>query len=339
MNQILLVIVLAIVLIGSLFFFSKKPMQEKITAEEYQALKQTAPSIDEPGEKKERTLATEQATSPSTAELDFIARNLVSGGVPKDGIPAIDKPIYISREEADTILDDGDIIFGIDYKGTVKAFPQNILYWHEIVNEEVQGEKISLTYCPLTGSVIGYKGNNLGVSGALYNSNLVIYDRKTDSIWPQMLGVAVTGERKGEQLEHFPVFVTTWGKWKVKYPNTLVLSQDIGSRRDYSKNPYPGYDNILRVWFPVAAENNRFPSKKWVTGIEHHGEFLAVPKEEFKRIGEKKYILGGEEIIIRYDLALDIIQAFAGEKQLKAFDTYWFAWYAYHPDTKVLGVQ
>jgi hypothetical protein len=119
-------------------------------------------------------------------EIEFIKRNLVSGGPPKDGIPAIDNPKYIKAEDTD--LDDNDKVFGINYSGFVAAYPQEIMFWHEIVNEEVNNEKITITYCPLTESIIGYRGFNLGVSGELYNSNLVMYDRASDGRIPQIRG-------------------------------------------------------------------------------------------------------------------------------------------------------
>lgn len=270
--------------------------------------------------------------------LDLINKNLVSGGPSKDGIPAIDKPKYVTAEEADKILSSDEKIFGIDHNGKVLAFPRSIMYWHEIVNEIVDGEKISITYCPLTETVIGYKNKNLGVSGRLYNSNLVVYDRETDSEIPQILGTAINGPLKGQKLETLHVYVTTWKKWKEKYPNTLVLSRDTGFHRDYDRNPYPGYDQILRIWFPLAAESDLFSTKKMIHAISLNNEYLAIPKDEFKEIKEKEYTLGGEEIKIIYDERLGVINVFEGNEQLNSFDSYWFAWYAYHPDTRVLKI-
>ena len=118
--------------------------------------------------------------------LEVFEANIRSGGPPPDGIPPIESPTYVSIEEADGVLDDRDVVFLVDYSGEVLVYPQNILVWHEIVNEEIGGEKVSITYCPLTGSGIGFKGSlsaggtTLGTSGKLLNSNLVMYDRKTN---------------------------------------------------------------------------------------------------------------------------------------------------------------
>ena len=287
--------------------------------------------------KPKQAQVTEQELSlPEEEYLAFIDKNMVSGGPPKDGIPAIDKPRYVTAEEAELAPD--DLVFGIDYKGVVKAYPQNILYWHEIVNEEIGGEPVSITYCPLTGSVMGYLGKNLGVSGNLYNSNLVLYDRATDSEFPQILGKAVNGAIKGEELQRFHVYVTTWELWKQKYPETLVLSKETGFGRDYDRNPYPGYEGALRVWFPLAAESDLFQSKKIVSTLSNNKQYLAIPKEEFKSVKEKTVNVGGDAIKLQYDSELDVIKAFKGNERLTVTDMFWFAWYAYHPDTKVLEV-
>jgi hypothetical protein len=267
------------------------------------------------------------------SEYDSIIKNLISGGPPKDGIPSIDNPIYVSSNEAN--LKDQDLVFGINYKGFVAAYPQSIMYWHEIVNEEVDGEKISITYCPLTRSIIGFKGYELGVSGELYNSNLVMYDRASDSRIPQILGEGIEGNLKGSELEEFPVVVTSWKKWKTKFPDSLVLSRDLGFNRNYDQNPYPGYEDILRVWFPLAHESSQLKSKEIVVGFENKGKFLAVVKDGFneKYPNGLEVELGGENFFLIYDQKLDVL---VSEKEIDSFEVYWFAWYAYHPNTEII---
>jgi len=272
----------------------------------------------------------------SSDYLDFINRNLLSGGVAKDGIPAIDHPKYLSVAESK--LFDNDLVYGINYKGFIAAFPRVIMYQHEIVNEEVQGEKISLTYCPLTGSAIGYIGKNLGVSGKLYNSNLVFYDRETDTNYPQILGVGLDKGGRSEVLATFPITTTTWGVWKAAHPETKVLSEDTGFGRDYSGTPYPGYDDALRVWFPVAAQNDTFHSKKIIHGVEVGAEHFALDKDYL--ILQKEIILETTQgqVVVRYDPVQKSITAVDENGDLlKSFDVFWFAWYAYHPDTKVIS--
>ena len=127
--------------------------------------------------------------------LEDFTQHIQSGGPPKDGIPSIDQPKDISAAESDRFLHPKDVVFGLHYRGVIKAYPQKVLVWHEIVNDEVNGDKISVTYCPLTGSVVGFRGRSregailtFGTSGKLVNSNLLMYDRQTDSQWPQVFG-------------------------------------------------------------------------------------------------------------------------------------------------------
>lgn len=164
---------------------------------------------------------------------------MLSGGVGQDGIPSIDNPRFWSIEEADSFLDDGDIVFGVYRNGTARAYPQRILVWHEIVNDSIQGSKVSVTYCPLTGTAIGFEPGDteIGVSGRLINSNLVMYDRATESYWPQILAAAINGPRQGQTLAEFRVIWTTWARWKSRHPETQVLSRRTGHARNYQRDP------------------------------------------------------------------------------------------------------
>lgn len=257
--------------------------------------------------------------------LDEFARHIVSGGPPKDGIPPIDHPKAIPATEADKILKDADIVFGVDDKGVVKAYPQMILVWHEIVNETIGGEKVSITYCPLTGSAVGFKGRSkvdgseltFGTSGKLVNSNLLMYDRQTESHWPQILGVAIDGPNKGNVLEEFPVVWTTWGRWKRRHPQTSVLSTETGFFRAYGRDPYGSYARRGTYYdsggpfFPVMATNNRFMAKQVVIGVKLNGFSLAIPKDamQAKKVGQT--ILGGVPIVILYDEDLDTVRVYS----------------------------
>jgi len=293
-------------------------------------------------EETPRNDAKERVMKKSTKQinpkhLEFIENNLVSGGVPKDAIPSVDNPRYVSADvaEAKDYVSGDELIFGYVSDGQAYAYPQSIMYWHEIVNEEFGGEKVSITYCPLTGSIIGFKGKELGVSGSLYNSNLVMYDRETGARIPQILGVGIEDELEGERLDRVHVTVAKWKDWKAKYPDTNVLSRETGVDRDYDRSPYPGYDDALRVWFPLAAKSDLFHSKKIMYGIEHDGKFLAVPKKEFAKTGKDTVMLGGDEVTLEYDDRLKSIRAFVGDEEVSSMRVYWFAWYAYHPSTDV----
>jgi hypothetical protein len=302
--------------------------------------------------------ATEGGCPSLVERLDKFAQNIVSGGVPPDGIPPIENPRYLSADEAEAaltggsiprtsgkprpiaeptaalggLLRDDSIVFGMDYRGVVKAFPQIILVWHEIVNEESSGEQISITYCPLTGSVVGYRGGsfNFGTSGRLLNSNLVMYDRPTKSYWPQILGMAVKGEKKGEELGSFPIIWTTWGRWKAVYPQTLVLTAETGYVRAYGRDPYGSYQQEDTYYqsggpfFPVMARNGRFPPKKVVVGVRVKDCALAIPKEEFRAVKALNTALATEPIVALYDEPLDVVRVYSrrieGEGDVLTFE-------------------
>ena len=253
-----------------------------------------------PPEPHEQANFTPQQVQVAEQRLAELEANLVVGNPRKDGIPAIDNPTYVSAQEAEQFMEDDDGIFGIVYQGTAKAFPQKILVWHEIVNDQIAGDRISVTYCPLTGTVMGFRGASLvdghaltfGTSGKLVNSNLVMYDRQTDSEWPQMLGAAINGPNKGNQLEQFPTIWTTWGRWKARYPNTEVLSLQTGFARDYGYDPYGSYRQTNTYYqqdgpfFPVLASSDALTPKKVVIGIKFEdGSMAAIPKDELRANG------------------------------------------------------
>ncbi|MBN4051983.1 DUF3179 domain-containing protein [Cytophagaceae bacterium AH-315-L13] len=195
------------------------------------------------------------------------------GGPGKDGIPSIDSPEFVSFDAID-YLEDDDLVLGIKSGNTIRAYPHPILDWHEIINDDVNGIKLSVTYCPLTGSGIGWDRNvdgsttTFGVSGLLYNSNLIPYDRETDSNWSQMKLESVNGSLKGTIPSVIMLVETTWKTWKEMYSNTAVMSITTGYTRSYGTYPYGSYktnnDNLL---FPISNDDSRLPQKERVHGI------------------------------------------------------------------------
>jgi hypothetical protein len=253
---------------------------------------------------------------------DF-ARNIQSGGPPKDGIPPIDKPKYIPAAEAEKFLKPNDIVFGLAYQGVLKAYPQKILVWHEIVNDEVKGEKLSITYCPLTGSAVGFRGRSrdgsmltFGTSGKLVNSNLLMYDRQADSQWPQILAMAIDGKNKGTALDEIPLDWTRWSRWRERHPQTLVLSTDTGHLRTYGRDPYGSYDKPGTYYdsgspfFPVMAKDNRFSPKEVVVGVKANGGRMAIQKQALRRKSVVNTSLGGLPLVAIYDSKLDVVRVF-----------------------------
>jgi hypothetical protein len=237
-------------------------------------------------------LFTNSLSIASTTKNGFDLRNalvsedkILSGGPQRDGIPAIDKPTFVLGKQA-IFLKPDDRVLGIKNNKQVKAYPLAILNYHEIVNDNVGGDRIAVTYCPLCGSGIAYRSRvgdknlTFGVSGLLYNSALLLYDRQTESLWSQILGKAITGPMKGTRLETVQLTYTTWRDWLLRYPNTLVLSDRTGFQRDYSKGPYEGYEKSGKLWFPVKFRSMGYHPKERVLGIEIKGKFKAYPFAE-----------------------------------------------------------
>ena len=263
------------------------------------------------------------------------------GGPPKDGIPAIDRPRFVSPAQAK--LTPGDRILGVVLNGVAKAYPVRILNWHEVVNDEVGGVPVAVTYCPLCGSGMTFaasvdgRARSFGVSGLLYNSDVLLYDRETGSLWSQLLAKAVTGPAKGATLEMLPTIHTSWEDWRTRHPGTLVLSEDTGYARDYSRDPYAGYDANPVILFPVANASVRFDSKAVVLGIELGGRLKAYPFAELtKTEGTVTDTIGGRKVRIEYDPRHRTARALdASGKELPSVTSYWFAWYAFYPTTEV----
>ena len=152
------------------------------------------------------------------------------GGPGRDGIPAIDKPMFIAADKA-KFLSPTDRILGLHYANRTRAYPIRIMNWHEIVNDRIGGDAVLITYCPLCGTGMAFRipdGGTFGVSGLLYNSDMLLYDRASESLWSQLMGRAVTGPMKGERLQLIPLEHTTWSDWRTRHSDTLVLSRDTG---------------------------------------------------------------------------------------------------------------
>jgi hypothetical protein len=238
---------------------------------------------------------------------------IVSGGPPPDGIPSIDNPKFIPVNH-DNFLSDSESVIGINFRGITKAYPLQILVWHEIVNDNFSGLPIAVTYCPLCYSssvfVSQIRGNPVafGTSWKLYNNNLVMYDRLTRSLWSEMLGQAIAGNLAGYMLERVPSDLMTWGQWKNLYPNTLILSRDTGYSRAYGSNPYGGYYTDSQILFPLSHRDERLPLKEVVLGLSLGGSNRAYPLKAFIQ-GSMRDSLNGTEVVF-FSVATGAARAF-----------------------------
>ncbi|HKJ68253.1 MAG TPA: DUF3179 domain-containing protein, partial [bacterium] len=268
------------------------------------------------------------------------ADEIVSVGPPRDGIPAIDNPKFVQPGEADFLRAD-DRVLGIVEQGTARAYPINIMNWHEIVNDEFGDDPVVMTYCPLCGSGMAYdahvagKDRAFGVSGLLYNNEVLLYDRQSESLWSQIMSEVVSGPLKGRELEQIPMSHTTWEDWRSRHPDTQVLSTETGYARNYSRDPYSGYQDDKRIMFPVSNSDDRYPRKELVLGVEINGEYKAYPFSELRQTsGKIRDSLNGQQLIIRFDSEHQSAKTTDGQgKEIPAVMLYWFAWTAFHPET------
>ncbi len=269
--------------------------------------------------------STENSEAAQTPDLERLDEAVVSGGPGKDGIPPIDEPRFVSAKEMDDILKPDDMVFVLDYGGEIRVYPQKVLVWHEIVNDEVDGERISVTYCPLTGSTVAFKGHapggdplTFGTTGKLVNSNLLMYDRQTDSQWPQILGHAINGEMKGASLKEIPLVWTTWQLWKDRgLEDAPVLSTKTGYIRSYGTDPYgsysgpyPGYYDSPDTMFPLLAKSERLEPKEVAVGVKAGDARHAIIKETALKKGVWNLELGDQAVVAAADPALETVWVF-----------------------------
>lgn len=268
--------------------------------------------------------------------LDPRLAEALSGGPSKDGIPALDSPTFVPLESF-TLSDAVEAIVLRD-GSEVKVYPYNILIWHEIVNDRIGDTPVAVTFCPLCGSAIVYERNihgdetTLGVSGHLLESNMIMYDRKTESLWQQSTGEALAGKQFGTTLTIFPMQLMTIGEVRKYFPRARVLSDNTGYQRDYTRNPYAGYEKSNEFYFPVTVQNITLHSKT-ITVVFNSGDRVGViPWSLIKEdraypvtLNEKAYTLhkkSGELTITGQD----------GEKVPFYFEM-WFSVFAQHGDT------
>ncbi len=227
--------------------------------------------------------------------------DILSGGPPKDGIPALDAPQYVSVSAADAWLRPAEPVILVQVGDDARAFPIQILIWHEIANAEVGGQPLVVTFCPLCNTAIAFERSmagqtlDFGTTGRLRFSNLIMYDRQTETWWQQATGEAVAGQFTGEQLTYYPASLISWSTFKMAYPNGLVLSRETGLLRDYGRNPYPGYDDINRPPFlydgPLPPDT--LPAVARVITVDQAGEAVAYPYDVLQQVGVANDTVGG----------------------------------------------
>jgi hypothetical protein len=230
---------------------------------------------------------------------------LLSGGPPPDGIPAIDEPVFEPADDAGWLEHDEPVL-SLTVGGETRAYPLQVMTWHEIVNDTVGGVPVAVTYCPLCNSGVAFERRvdgrvlSFGTSGMLYADNLVMYDRQTESLWPQLSGQASIGVLTGQQLVAIPMGVVAWSDFRDANPAARVLTRDTGFDRPYGSNPYVGYDDpdgSLLFGLPGEADE-RLPVKERVVGIADGPESVAVVRRSLVDAQPVQLRVGRRDLVI-----------------------------------------
>ncbi|MGJ3245524.1 MAG: DUF3179 domain-containing protein [Elainellaceae cyanobacterium] len=243
---------------------------------------------------------------------------LLNGGPPKDGIPSIDTPQFDTSET--TPFSDEDIVIGVEINGEAKAYPFGIMNWHEIVNDTVGGVNLAVTYCPLCDTIVAFERGEttFGVSGKLYQSCLVMYDRSDDTLYSQPWSMGVVGSNVNRVLERVPAVKTTLGNWLVKHPDSQILSTETGYARDYQTYPYGTYYTNEQIIFPVRNQEARSLHPKAIVSYiweadsqtpynQFSGDSHRFAHEQIQSEGTRVVELNGRQVQARWDEDLETV--------------------------------
>jgi hypothetical protein len=276
---------------------------------------------------------------PASIPIDQILR----GGPPRDGIPALDSPQVVAA--ADAPWSSQERVIGIESGGVARAYPLSILVWHELVNDTLGGVPLLVSYCPLCGTALVFdrrideRVHRFGVSGLLYRSDLLMFDRETESLWSQIAGRAVTGPVRDQRLQLIRSRTTRWGDWKQAFPETTVLSAVTGHRREYARSPYRDYASSRRLMFPVDLDRRYHPKLPTLGLRMADGRARAYPSSEIERAGgQVNDRFAGHEVTIRYDPDAKLFDVEAPD-ELEVIEGFWFAWAAFHPEGEVFDAE
>jgi len=269
-------------------------------------------------------------------------REILRGGPQRDGIPTINTPKFTSAAQALTIYKKGTRAIVVRAGGEVKAYPITVLNWHEIVNDSIATTAVTVTYCPLCGTGIVFKAKvgsdvlKFGVSGLLYQSDVLLYDKKTGSLWSQILRKAVTGTHKGRRLEVYASTIEILDDLVRKEPKIKVLSTDTGFRRDYGRDPYSDYDRSPALHFPVNHRDDKAPLKAWSLFVQTDKEALIVPLPLLDAGKQELAVtVGGKRVSIQYDREKNLLNCKGKADGVTCISGYYFAFRTFYPAAKV----
>lgn len=271
---------------------------------------------------------------------------ILPGGPQKDGIFALDRLLFVPATDA-SFMQDTNRVIGVEFAGETRAYPAKILNYHEVVNDRINGESLLISYCPLCGTGMVFHAEtenqalNFGASGLLYNRDVLLYDKQTESLWSQSLGQAVSGPMKGARLERIAVSHTSWSDWKNRHPDTVVLLNHTGYKRSYDIDPYAGYDRTSRAFSPVSHTDHQYMRKALMVGLEINGKFKAYLFKELRNSPpEFKDQFASSDITIQFDRKNKTARALDHKgEEIPTVIASWYAWYAFHPETEIYSAS
>ena len=233
--------------------------------------------------------------------------DILSGGVPRDGIPPIYDPKYVTIEDADTWVEDQEPVVALEVAEDARAYPLQILTWHEIANDTVGDIPVAVTFCPLCNSAIAFDRrldgvvHTFGVSGFLRNSDLIMWDHETQTWWQQLTGEAIIGSLAGKRLSILPAPIVSYADFKQAHPEGLVLSRETGHSRRYGSNPYSGYDRVDQHPFLFMGDlDGRLLPKERVAAVTVGDMDLAFPYSVLREEGAVNHKVGETGIVVFY---------------------------------------
>jgi hypothetical protein len=264
---------------------------------------------------------------------------VLQGGPPRDGIPALDHPPTLPVGEGG--FESDEIVVGVQLGGEARAYPVSILDHHELVNDTLGDVPILVSYCPLCGTALVFERRTrgrlltFGVSGLLYQSDLLMYDHATESLWSQVKASAVTGPLLGTRLRVLRSRMVRLDDWWQEHPGTTVLSRATGHRRNYAVRPYQSYAQSERLMFPAPLDRRYHPKMPTVGLRLVDGEARGYPAAEISRAGGAvEELFAGHPVRVAYDPDGQVFDVRA-PAAIEVVEGFWFAWAAFHPEATV----
>ena len=287
----------------------------------------------------------DQAPGFNFDNLQVVREDILPGGPAKDGIPSLTHPQTAAISEADFLAGDSRVV-GVTIDGKSRAYPIGVLNYHEAVNDTLGETHFMVIYCPLCDSVsvvdrtLDEKTYEFGISGMLYRSNVVLYDRTDQALWSQIGLIALSGPNAGRSLRHLDQWeITTFDQWRQAHPESTVMTFNTGHRRNYIRNPYAGYFENDRVHgsFDRFDLDKRMANKTRVIGVKLNGVARAYVIDKLIENGQTtvRDTMGGQAIELSVDGETGTVKVINVPEDAQVVHTFWFAWASFHPETEI----